>query len=424
MFNRLVVASATVLMLTTTSFALIAGEDVETEKNAVWGSQLRDYLCTEDNIPIQTSQGINAFKLKVDDKDGLISSVKLIEVSKGPNGESVEYSGDKFIAVEITLGYPRTPKKDEFEVYYTVEARRNIDNGDDERQLDKGDEMSGSWIGLGRYSTKTVGTSMTVSESAEYTAYDSADNDIKTVIKFGSEAVVAADWKTYEDPKYMNFTTELEDSGLDSEFIREYKNNLKYIMFKGTPEWRNPVRLVLLYGKGKLVYTRTSEGWIPLKPCVYESTLKGYVTETEKLTEYLISDFELTPEGKIYVEPIQVPEVEAPEPEPEPIQVSEIKEPEPEPILEEVIQEPEPIQDEADRQIEEILKGTGDAVEEPEEEQIQQEPITLPKPTNNKMEITPYESPLEESLKESEVQQVQLSWWQRFIAFVLNLFKW
>lgn len=402
-----------IAMLTTTSMALIAGEDVDNEKNAVWGSQMRDYICDEDNVPIQTSQGVNSFKLKVDDKEGHIGTVKLIEVSKGPSGESVKYSGDKFIAVEITLGTPRTPEKDEFEVYYTVTCRRDIKNGDDERLLDKGDEMSGSWTGIGRYVTKTVSTSVSVTENAEYTAYDSADSDVKTIIKFGSGAAVAANWVTSEDPKYLNFTTDLDDADLDKDLKLKHGSQMKYMRFKGTPSWRYPVRLVLLDSKDKYAYTKESGKWKLIDPCWYDSYLKGYVSETNEITEYLTTSVRITEDGKEYVEPRVEVQVQEPKQEEEETpnvlyEINEanvpksIPEPEPEPELK--------IESEPEAEPESELEQ-----KEPE----QKEPIVIKEPEEKEtLDVQKYVDDINQDLKESEEElQARPSWWQKVLGF-------
>ncbi len=239
---KLTAALLITLLLSQPVSALIPDEFTETEINASWGSTLRDYLSNEDGKLVQTRQNINNLKLKVDYKDGPIKSVSLVSLSKGPNGETPTYSGDKFVAVEIVLGIPDKPVNDTFEVGYTVTVNRNIEDGDDERQLTDGTTLEGSWLGTGRYVAKTVSSSMNLTETGDTVAFDSSDYDIKTVIKFANTAIFAVDWSSTESSKYMNFTTSTTDVEIPVELNT---TNLVYIIFKGSPTFKHTGRLVL-----------------------------------------------------------------------------------------------------------------------------------------------------------------------------------
>ena len=194
------------MILSIQSFALSPGEDSDNEMDANWGSKFRDYLCDYDGNLVETNMGTRAFKLTYnrdevpDDNDSkksaLIESIQLIATSKGPNGQSTKESGDKFIAVEITLAIPTYAKNADFSIFYKVECKKDIKNVNKDLVLDKGDTAEGSWYGRGKTEEKVITSSVSISEgNTKNLAYSSADYDTKTIIRFGSTASFAVNWE-------------------------------------------------------------------------------------------------------------------------------------------------------------------------------------------------------------------------------------
>lgn len=278
---------ALVFGMSINALAVVPEEKTNTEKDASWGSILRDYICDDNGDAVLTDSPLSDFDLDVSSKSSSIKSVNLKQLNKGPGGQSAS-NGNKFIAVEITLGTPAKAKRQEFYCSYEVTALDDIYNDDNDHVISEDDELRGHWIGYGFYSDKKVSSDINIKESDSNVTYNSDDYDVKTVIKFETFADYAVEWTSSDSSKVLSFTTDTSRSTADEELT----DNSIFIRFSGEPKFKRDGKLVLRCNADEYLVNRVENGELREEDAIYSSSLKGYVVTTNELTEFVLLPYD------------------------------------------------------------------------------------------------------------------------------------
>lgn len=289
-----------IALTSTQAYAISPSDDSEIERDAMWGSKLRDYIYTADDELLEASVSTSVFDLDTVDKSTNVDSVKIVTLSKGPNGQSTKRAGDKFYAVEITLGTPSSTKTKEFNVEYEIELKKDIEDRDEEEIMSEGEHMVGYWEGDGYYDHKTITNSVKVKENEEEYIYQSADFDLKTVITFEDDALFAVEWNTSEPDKNLQFSTDLYEADIGKEKLEEIaQQDYRYIKFKSEPTFEKVGRLVIKTPREMRVSEVHGDDLREIENQWYDSKVGGIIIETDVLAEYVVTEVDVQKDVKV-----------------------------------------------------------------------------------------------------------------------------